>query len=146
MLDQPRVDPYDHPMSSPPPGTIPHDGDFEGPPPVTRDLLARGRNRFEAFCATCHGILGDGVSVVATKMALRRPPSLHTPDNAKRDPAGFVLVIERGYGLMPSYADALSRHDRWAVAHYVKALQLARGARVTALPPAMRDELAKEAP
>jgi mono/diheme cytochrome c family protein len=125
MLEQPRVDAYEGPMRLPPPGTLPH----EAPPalgPVTRELVLRGRSQFETFCAACHGILGDGGSVVAEKMALRKPPSFHEPHLVALAPDAIVGVIERGYGLMPSYADAISPNDRWAVANYIKALQLSR--------------------
>jgi mono/diheme cytochrome c family protein len=154
MLEQPRIDPYDPSgvfddglgMRRPPDGTIPHELSAVESPPVTRDLLALGRARFETFCAACHGVLGDGRSVVAEKMALRKPPSLHEPRLVARAAPEFVTTIEQGFGLMPSYADALAPRDRWAVAHYVKALQFARAARVDELPPDARAALAKEAP
>ena len=47
---------------------------------------------------------------------------------------------------MPSYAVQLGVNDAWAVVAYVRALQLARHARVADLPPELRDELAREAP
>jgi mono/diheme cytochrome c family protein len=125
MLEQPRIDAYEGPMRTPPPETIPHDAPPK-PPPVTRDLVVRGRAQFETFCAACHGVLGDGISVVAEKMALRKPPSFHEPRLVALAPDAIEGVIERGYGLMPSYTDAISPTDRWAVANYVKALQLSR--------------------
>jgi mono/diheme cytochrome c family protein len=113
------------------------------PLPLTAATLARGRSRFEIICAACHGVLGDGESQVALNMSLRRPPSLH----AYRDvPDGHVFrVITHGFGLMPSYAPALSVEDRWAVVAYVRALQLSQYAKVEQLPPAAREALEKEA-
>jgi mono/diheme cytochrome c family protein len=152
MIEQPRADPYDPSpvfsdglaMRRPPRGTIPHGVRPVEQPPVTRELVERGRERFETFCAACHGVLGDGRSVVATKMELRKPPSLHEPRILALQPQALVAVIDDGYGLMPSYADALSPEDRWAVAQYVKALQLARGVNVADLPPELRSELQSE--
>src|SRR6185503_3084476 len=46
------------------------------PLPVSAKLLALGRKRFDITCATCHGPVGDGISIVGTQMALRPPPSL----------------------------------------------------------------------
>lgn len=149
-------------MQNPPAGTMPVDaivgnpmlasGAAAGhwaeriPVPLDRPMLERGRNRFETFCAPCHGILGDGVSVVSTKMGLRKPENL-LEDRIRGYPPGRVFqTIREGYGLMPSYQVQLSVSDAWAVVAYVRALQLARGALVADLPPQVRDRLAKEAP
>jgi len=113
------------------------------PLPVTAELLARGRSRFDVHCAVCHGVLGDGESQVALNMSLRKPPSLH----AYRDvPDGHLYrVATSGFGLMPGYASALSVEDRWAVVAYVRALQLSQYAAVERLPPEARERLEKEA-
>jgi mono/diheme cytochrome c family protein len=154
MLTQKRADPYEpteafddgRVLRRPPSGTIAHDEAAFEPPAPTRSVLDTGRARFEAFCAACHGMLGDGRSVVAEKMPLRKPPSFLEPRLAALEPRAIVAVIERGYGFMPSYADAIERRDRWAVAYYVKALQLARAAEASELPESLRAELEKEAP
>jgi mono/diheme cytochrome c family protein len=145
MLTQGRADPYSGEMRAPPPGTVPADAPDLAEPPRTRELLALGRARYETVCATCHGILGDGNSVVATKMSLRKPPSLH--EITKRDlrPERLFTTITEGYGLMPGHADMLEPRERWAVAFYVKALQLSQNAKVSELPPDVRAALAKEA-
>jgi hypothetical protein len=106
----------------PPEGVVP----AETPqplPPVDRALLARGRDRFERFCAPCHGVEADGNSYIARAMTLRRPPSL--VDAAARSlPDDRVLfVMEHGYGLMPEYASALPARDRFAILQFVRALQ-----------------------
>lgn len=154
MLDQRRGDPYaassafldGKVMRTPPPDTVAVDDDRDDPPPpVTRALLDRGRAQFDLVCATCHGVLGDGQSVVATKMQSRPPPSLHEDRFRAMTRAQLFTIASEGYGLMPGYASQISRDDRWAVAAYVQALQLARGARVTALPPEVRTQLEKEA-
>jgi mono/diheme cytochrome c family protein len=138
MLSQRRADPFEPGvMRTPPPGTLPHDDADDGEdapaPPLTRDLLALGRGRFDRFCAPCHGVAGDGVSVVAEKMLHRRPPSLHEARLRTMTRAELADVVTRGYGLMPGYADALPPRERWAVAAYVEALQLSRRAPVALL-------------
>jgi mono/diheme cytochrome c family protein len=170
MIDQPKAMPYGASpvlphgmtMQPPPEGTLPVDatpastlvdtGAVGGvyatrvPIHVDRALLETGRARFEVLCAACHGILGDGVSVVAAHMALRRPPSLLLPP-ASTDPVGEVFhTILHGYGLMPSYGAQLSDRDAWAVVAYLEALRLAQHARVSDLPPDVRERLAQEAP
>jgi mono/diheme cytochrome c family protein len=108
------------------------------PVPTTRALLDRGRNRFETFCAACHGIDGSGESIVAHNMELRRPPPLVT-EPVRAFPVGRVFqVISAGYGLMPSYAAELSVHERWAVVAYLRALQRSQGSALASLPDAVR--------
>jgi mono/diheme cytochrome c family protein len=153
MLEQPRANPYSESsafsdgraMRTPPPGTRAR-GATTVEPVIDRALLARGRVRFDIACAPCHGVLGDGQSVVATKMSLRRPPSLHEPRLRAYGPERIYDVIVTGYGLMPSYAAYLSVEDRWAVAAYVRALQLSRHATAADLPAVVRRELEESAP
>jgi mono/diheme cytochrome c family protein len=174
-------------------------------PPValTRELLEQGRSHFETWCATCHGLLADGRSVVAKNMQLRPAPAmfgpLHrahpslsasqfdggtpdagtgaessvsavSPDGGMGDagvvagtqggagrgwtgpvsadwealphPPGFYFaVISDGYGLMPSYADALAPSERWAVVAYLRALAFSQLAPVSAAPPEVQASL-----
>jgi mono/diheme cytochrome c family protein len=135
-------------MRHPPAGTVPFGAPLDpavatglapdgralerAPIAPTAALLARGRDRFDVYCAACHGLLGDGESQVAINMSLRRPPSLH----AYRGVAdGHIFgVITHGFGLMPSYAVELAVEDRWAVVAYVRALQLSQHAAVELVP------------
>ena len=108
------------------------------PLPITRALLERGRNRFETFCATCHGVDGSGESIVAQHMELRQPPSL-VSDRVPTLAVGQVFqAISAGYGLMPAYASELLVHDRWAVVAYVRALQRSQNVPLASLPEALR--------
>ena len=149
-------------MQQPPDGTMPTSaiagnpllatGTAEGayayrvPVRIDRAALEDGRRRFETFCAACHGPAGEGVSVVAEKMDLRRPPSL-LEDRIRALPPGAVFAtIRQGYGLMPSYAVQLTPEHAWRVAAYVRALQLSRRAPISELPADVRARLAKEAP
>jgi mono/diheme cytochrome c family protein len=111
------------------------------PVPVNKELLALGRKRFDITCATCHGPLGDGVSIVGTQMSLRPPPSL-IQKNYIEKPSGYIFeVATKGFGMMASYAAELDVHERWAVVAYIRALQLAQTATVGDVPPARRNEL-----
>lgn len=162
MMDQPkgkafRESPYfadGKVMQAPPEGTVPADHPI-GPRPlleglqgedyvsavpvaVDRPLLERGRNRFETFCATCHGIDGSGESLVAHNMEFRKPPSL-VVEPVTSFPAGRVFqVISAGYGLMPSYAVQLPISDRWAVVAYLHALQRSQSTPLASLPEPIR--------
>jgi mono/diheme cytochrome c family protein len=104
------------------------------PIPVDGALLARGRDRFDVFCAACHGLRGDGASEVARHMDLRKPPSLLDDPVTAFPPGRVFQVISLGYGLMPSYAAELPVDDRWATVAYLHALQLSQRAELAALP------------
>jgi len=110
----------------------------EIPLPLTGPLLERGRDRFDITCAPCHGARGDGISMVASNMTLRRPPSL-LDDPVPSFPPGRVFEVESlGYGLMPAYDGHLSVSDRWAVVAYLRALQRSQRTRLADLPPDQR--------
>jgi mono/diheme cytochrome c family protein len=111
------------------------------PVPVTPTLLALGRKRFDITCGTCHGPVGDGISIVGSQMALRPPPSLVTKQYIEK-PAGYIYeVVTKGFGLMASYAGELTIEERWGVVAYLRALQLSQTATVADVPPAHRAEL-----
>lgn len=107
----------------------------EIPVPLTRARLERGRDRYDVFCAACHGVRGDGVSMVAANMSLRRPPSLIDPPVTSFPPGRVFQVISLGYGLMPAYDIHLDVADRWAVVAYLRALQRSQSVSLAALPP-----------
>ncbi len=112
----------------------------KNPLPLTRDLLAKGHERFDIVCAACHGVRGDGDSEVATNMDLRKPPDLGHPAVRGFPDGRIYQVIEKGYGLMPPFAAVLSVEERWAVVAYLRALQRARETPLSALPPSLRIE------
>ena len=102
------------------------------PMPLTGELLARGRQRFEIFCTPCHDRTGAGLGMVVRR-GYRQPPSLHI-DRLRDAPVGhFYDVMTRGLGAMPDYAQQVPSEDRWAIAAYVKALQLSQHAPVAEL-------------
>jgi mono/diheme cytochrome c family protein len=104
------------------------------PMPLTRDLVFRGRERYEIFCTPCHDRTGNGEGMVVRR-GYRPPPSMHI-DRLRDAPVGhFYDVMTRGLGAMPDYAQQIAPSDRWAIAAYVKALQLSQRALVAELPP-----------
>jgi len=99
----------------------------EIPIPVTAALLDRGRERFNIYCAVCHGPDGYGEGIIVQR-GFPKPPSYH--DARLRDaPVGyFFQVMTHGFGAMYPYADRVSVPDRWAIAAYIRALQLSQHA------------------
>jgi mono/diheme cytochrome c family protein len=145
-------------MQKPPPGTVPRErivgqpglaaGRVGGkdiaefPLPVTKELVAIGRKKFDIYCATCHGLVGDGKSLVAANMSLRLPPSLH--ERKGMSVGHYYQVVANGFGLMPGYGAELSVEERWAVVAYLAALQLSQSAPIALAPPSERQRLLRE--
>jgi len=101
-------------------------GDYM-PFPVTREVLERGRERFDIYCAPCHSRLGDGNGMIPQR-GFQHPPSYHT-DRLRKAPLGyFFYVMTNGFGAMPDYAQQVDAHDRWAIVAYIRALQLSQNA------------------
>jgi mono/diheme cytochrome c family protein len=92
-------------------------------PTATPDLIGRGRERFLIFCSPCHGVGGSGDGSVVSR-GFPAPPSYHQERLRGLSPAEIVTVITRGKGLMSAYADRVPPEDRWAIAHFVKELQM----------------------
>lgn len=130
-------------MRLPPEHAIPRERtlDTTTSPPVTLALLERGHERYDIHCAVCHGFAGDSDSVVASKMSLRAPPTFHSEKLRAYSPAQIFDVVTLGYGYMPTYAAEVSVADRWAISHYVKALQLSQRGTVDDVPAAERSSL-----
>lgn len=111
----------------------------EFPFPITREVLERGRERFDIYCAVCHGLSGDGNGMIVQR-GFPAPPSYHI-ERLRDAPVGhFYDVITRGYGVMYSYAARVEPPDRWAIAAYIRALQFSQHASRNDVP---TNELAK---
>jgi hypothetical protein len=98
------------------------------PFPVTKEVLARGRERFNIFCAPCHSRIGDGNGFVPSRGFARKPPSFHIVRLQKAPVGYFFDVITEGFGIMPDYASQIPPQDRWDIVAYVRALQLSQNA------------------
>lgn len=110
------------------------------PFPVTHELLLRGQQRFDIYCSPCHGRSGDGNGMIRQR-GYPAPPSYHI-DRLREAPIGhFFDVITHGYGIMYSYAERVEPQDRWAIAAYIRALQLSRDAKISDVPQDQRTQL-----
>ena len=110
------------------------------PMQLTPDLLARGRERYDIHCAVCHGRTGAGNGEIVRR-GFPAPPTYHT-NRLRNAPIGhFYNVITNGYGVMYPYASRVEPMDRWAIAAYVRALQLSHNARPEDVPPNEQSKL-----
>jgi len=123
-------------MRTPVPGTVPRgftpyryaiadslvaQRELMNPLPRTADVLGRGQRVFMTYCVVCHGPKGDGQGYIVPKFPM--PPSLLS-EKVSGWPDGRVYhVVTLGQNLMPSYASQILPEDRWAVIHYVRALE-----------------------
>ena len=157
MRDQPRVDPYEpnaffpkeQSAQLPVEDTVPYgeadvddayytgqvDGQYvtEFPFEITRDDLLRGQERFNIYCAPCHGYTGDGDGMIVQR-GFKEPPSFNQDRLRDAEPGYFFYAISNGFGSMPSYANRIPVHDRWLIIAYIEALQLSQHAPVADLP------------
>ena len=110
------------------------------PVPLNLELLERGENRYKVFCSPCHGLQGDGNGMVAMR-GMKHPPSYHQ-DRLRQVPNGYIYeVITNGFGAMLGYSAQVPPRDRWAIVAYVRALQLSRNAKISDLPPDVREKV-----
>jgi hypothetical protein len=110
------------------------------PFPVTRQVLDCGETRFNIYCSPCHGRLGNGLGMIVLR-GLKRPPSYHI-DRLRQVPIGYFYdVITNGFGAMQDYSAQVAPQDRWAIAAYIRVLQLSQLASINDVPPEVREQL-----
>ena len=95
------------------------------PLPVTEQLLARGRQRFDIYCLPCHGPVGDANGIVK-KYGYATVKSLHDKLVVLQPDGEIFNTISHGKATMFPYNSQIAIEDRWAIVAYVRALQRAR--------------------
>jgi mono/diheme cytochrome c family protein len=112
---------------------------------LTSETLARGKERFEIYCAVCHGFTGEANGMIVQR-GFPKPPSFDE-ERLRTAPIGhFYRVIAYGYGVMFPYAARIEPEDRWAIAAYIRALQMSRSMNIADLPAADRAKLQEDKP
>lgn len=111
----------------------------ELPIPVTTDLLKEGQERFNTYCAPCHGYTGDGKGVIV-QHGMPSPPSFHSEEFYQAPAGRYFDAITNGFGKMLSYGYRVNPEERWAIIAYIRALQLSQNANTSSLNP---DDLKK---
>jgi mono/diheme cytochrome c family protein len=117
---------------------------------VDKEHIERGRERFNIYCAPCHGLAGEGDGMTHLRAVKRReagwvqPRSLHV-QNVREQPVGRLFhTITHGLNTMPSYAAQIPVADRWAILLYVRALQRSQNATIQDVPADQRPALSQE--
>ena len=113
------------------------------PFPITREVLDRGRQRYDIYCSPCHSRVGDGQGMIVQRGFSKPPPFVIPPNVEEKEaiekgepnrwarttflqtapPRHIYNAISNGFGGMYSYGERVAPRDRWAIAAYVKALQ-----------------------
>lgn len=103
------------------------------PVPVTPELLARGQERYNIYCTPCHSRTGYGHGMIVQRGYEPAAPFHST--RLREAPLGhFFAVITNGLGAMPDYKAQVTPADRWAIAAFLRALQLSQNAKATDAP------------
>jgi mono/diheme cytochrome c family protein len=118
---------------------------------VDMEHIQRGRERFNIYCSTCHGLAGEGDGMVHLRAMKRgepgwvQPRSLQVPA-VREQPAGQLFnTITHGLNTMPGYAPQIPVEDRWAIVLYEKALQRSQNAGIDDVPAELRPAFSRGA-
>ena len=124
------------------------------PMPVTKAMMLRGQERFNIYCAACHGLQGEGGNTSMTsRRAMERlaagtdppgwvmPLSLHKAEVRKQAVGQYFSTITNGIRTMPSYGAQIPAEDRWAIILYIRALQKSQNATLDDVPEDLRGQL-----
>jgi hypothetical protein len=113
------------------------------PFPITRQVLERGRDRYNIYCTPCHDYTGSGRGMIVQRGF--PPPPSYPIERLRQAPVGhFFDVITNGYGAMYSYKARIPPADRWAIVAYIRALQMSQHATLEDVPPEERAKLLKD--
>jgi hypothetical protein len=110
------------------------------PLPLNELVMARGRERFAISCLPCHGPIADG-NGITKKFGMAIVANLHDKRIVQMADGEIFNVITYGRNNMGPYGDKITPEDRWAIIHYLRALQLARLGTADDLQPAQRANL-----
>lgn len=103
------------------------------PFPVTMEVLLRGQERYNIYCTPCHSRVGNGRGMIVER-GYKPAGDYHDARILDEPISHYFVVMTHGYGAMPDYAAQLNAEDRWAVAAYIRALQLSQHATIQDVP------------
>jgi mono/diheme cytochrome c family protein len=115
------------------------------PMPLTVQLLKRGGERYDIYCAPCHDRVGNGNGMIVQR-GFRPPASFHI-QRLRDAPIGhFYDAMSNGFGTMADFSAQINPEDRWAIAAYIRALQLSQHASLAQVPMQQRQQLEAQGP
>jgi mono/diheme cytochrome c family protein len=114
------------------------------PFPVTMEVLKRGQERFNIYCTPCHSRVGNGLGEIVQR-GYKPAANFHDQVRLSQPISHYFYVMTHGYGAMPDYSAQLAPEDRWAVAAYIRVLQLSQAASPQDVPAGVHVESLKDA-
>ncbi len=109
------------------------------PFPVTMQVLDRGQERFNVYCTPCHSRVGNGAGMIVER-GYKPAANFHDPRHIDQPLSHYFYVMTNGYGAMPDYKAQILPQDRWAIAAYIRALQLSQNAKLSDVPSGVQVE------
>jgi len=103
------------------------------PFPVTMAVLERGQEQFNTYCTPCHSRVGNGAGMIVER-GYKPAGNFHDAKRLAQPLSHYFYVISNGHGAMPDYAAQVQVADRWAIAAYIRALQLSQNAKQSDVP------------
>ena len=116
----------------------------KNPIAVTTEIMERGQERFNIYCRPCHGAVGDGQGIAFLRARTKGfvPPTDLTSELIRNQSDGHLFdVITNGIRNMQSYRYQITTDDRWAIVHYLRALQRSQHGQMKDVPASMRDKV-----
>jgi len=117
---------------------------LRNPIQVTTEIMQRGQERYTIYCRPCHGAVGDGKGIVYERgktQGFVQPTSFHSQLQRNYPDGHFFDVITHGIRNMSSYEYQVATEDRWAIVHYIRALQRSQNATLQDVPQEHRDKV-----
>jgi mono/diheme cytochrome c family protein len=113
------------------------------PFPATMAVLERGQERYNIYCTPCHSRVGNGAGMIVQR-GYKAAGNFHSQRILSEPLGHYFYVISNGYGAMPDYSAQITPADRWAVAAYIRALQVSQNSSQSAVPSGTQVESLKD--
>jgi Cytochrome C oxidase, cbb3-type, subunit III len=113
------------------------------PFPVSMQVMARGQERYNVYCTPCHSRVGNGAGMIVQR-GYKPAGNFHSARILAEPLGHYFYVMTNGYGAMPDYSAQLTPTDRWAVAAYIRALQISQNANQSEVPSGVQVESLKD--
>ncbi len=124
---QPSYKPYQAPVLSPPPDSVPVSGKEivpqeagqKNPVAPTEESLAAGKALFEINCVMCHGQTSAERGPVGKKLVPPPPALDHDMVHGLSDTTIFTAITQ-GFGRMPPFQNKLTPRERWELVNFLR--------------------------
>lgn len=100
---------------------------------VDKEVVKRGQERFNIYCAPCHGQTGAGNGMIVQR-GFKKAASYYDKETREKSVGHYFDVITNGLGAMAGYSAQVNVRDRWAIIAYIRALQESQSGNTNPLP------------